>query len=42
MPWLEDLLNDRERMMKLIWIAVWAGIAFMAIGYILIAQDLLG
>lgn len=42
MPWLEDLLSDRERLMKLMWVAVWVSIGFLVIGYVLIAMDLFG
>ncbi len=42
MPWLEDLLNDRERLMKIMWAVVWVSIGFLVIGYVLIAMDLFG
>jgi hypothetical protein len=42
MPWLDELLRDREKMMKLVRLAVLASIVLMTIGYIIIAQDLLG
>ena len=41
MSWLEDLLTDRERMMKLMWLAFWASVVLMVIGYAIIAMDLL-
>ena len=41
MPWLDELLRDREKMMKLVRLAVLASIVLMTIGYIIIAQDLL-
>lgn len=42
MPWLDELLRDRERMMKLMWLAFWASIVLMVIGYAIIAIDLFG
>lgn len=42
MAWLDELLRDREKMMKLVRLAVLASIVLMTIGYIIIAQDLLG
>ncbi len=39
---LEDLLQDRVKLLKLIWVAFWVSMVFLVIGYIMIIQDLLG
>jgi len=39
---LEELLQDRVKLLKLIWVAFWVSMVFLVIGYIMIIQDLLG
>lgn len=39
---LEDLLRNREKMLKLFWVGLYASIAFLMIGYLLILMDLFG
>ncbi len=39
---LEDLLRDREKMLKLFWVGLYASIGFLMIGYLLILMDLFG
>jgi hypothetical protein len=39
---LEELLRDREKMLKLFWVGLWASIAFLMLGYFLILMDLVG
>ena len=41
MPLL-DILHDRVKLLKLFWIAYWASLALLAIGYVIILLDLLG
>ena len=39
---LEELLQDRVKLLKLIWVAFLVSMVFLVIGYIMIIQDLLG
>jgi hypothetical protein len=39
---LFDFLHDRAKLLRLFQIAVWVSLVFLAIGYIIIVQDLLG
>jgi len=39
---LEELLQDRVKLLKLIWVAFWVSMVFLVIGYIMIIQDILG
>jgi len=41
MPLL-DILQDRVKLLKLVWFAFWVSMVFLAIGYALIMMDLLG
>ena len=39
---LLDILNDRVKLLKLIWLAFWVSLVFLGIGYALILMDLFG
>lgn len=39
---LFDFLHDRAKLLKLFWLAFWVSLVFLAIGYFIILQDLLG
>ncbi len=39
---LSGILNDRVKLLKLFWIAFWASLVFLGIGYALIIMDLVG
>lgn len=39
---LLDFLHDRVKLLKLFWIAFWASLVFLGIGYALILADLFG
>ena len=39
---LLDILHDRVKLLKLIWVAFWASMIFLGIGYGLILMDLVG
>jgi len=39
---LEDMLHNRETMIKLVWVAFISSLVFIAIGAVIILQDLFG
>lgn len=39
---LLDILQDRVKLLKLFWVAFWASLVFLGIGYALILMDLVG
>jgi hypothetical protein len=39
---LLDMLHDRQTMLKLVWVAFISSLVFIAIGVVVILQDLLG
>ena len=39
---LSGILNDRVKLLKLFWVAFWASLVFLGIGYALIIMDLVG
>jgi len=39
---LLDIFHDRVKLLKLFWVAFWASMVFLGLGYALILMDLVG